>query len=98
MKIDQNRVNLDPPGTVRPDPARDERAAAAERAAQEGTDQVRVSSTGQLAAAAAAAATAAPDVRPDAVARARELLESGKLGSDATRLAESLIDSALDES
>ncbi len=98
MKIDQNRANLETVGGVRQDAVREERAAAAERAAPEkAADQVRLSPTGQLAAAAAAAAGQAPDVRPDAVARARALLDSGELGRDATRLADALIDSAIDK-
>jgi flagellar biosynthesis anti-sigma factor FlgM len=62
----------------------------------ETADQVRVSTTGQLAATAAAAASAAPDIRPEAVARGRALLERGELGRDAERLADKLIDSLLE--
>jgi flagellar biosynthesis anti-sigma factor FlgM len=98
MKIDQNRANLDTLPGVRTDAVRDERAAAVEKAVQDdrAADQVRVSTTGQLAATAAAAANNAPDVRPEAVARGRALLESGELGRDAGRLADALIDSLLD--
>lgn len=99
MKINQNRANLDTAvGGVRPEPVRDERAAAAERASHEkSTDQVRVSTTSQLAAQAASAASQAPDVRPDVVERARKLLESGELGKSAERLADALIDNAIDK-
>lgn len=99
MKIDQNRANLDTVANSRADAVRDERAAAAEKAAQDDrlADQVRVSTTGQLAAAAAAKANEASDIRPDAVARGRELLERGELGRDAGRLADKLIDSLLDK-
>ncbi len=78
---------------------RDERTAAAERAVQDdrGADQVRVSTTGQLAAAAAAKANEASDIRAEAVARGRDLLERGELGKDAGRLADALIDSLLDK-
>lgn len=98
MKIDQNRANLETVAGARTDAVRDERAAAAERATQDdrSADQVRVSTTGQLAAAAAAAANEASDVRPDAVARGRELLERGELGRDAERLADALINSLID--
>jgi flagellar biosynthesis anti-sigma factor FlgM len=97
MKIDQNRPNLDTVGGLRQEQLREERAAAAERAAQDDrTDQVRVSTTSQLAATAAAAAGEAPDVRPEAVARARALLDSGELGKNAERLADALIDHAID--
>lgn len=100
MKIDQNRANLDTLKGVGAESVRDERAAAADKAATEtrAADQVRVSTAGQLAATAAAAANEAPDVRPEAVARGRELLERGDLGRDAGRLADALIDSLLDRS
>ena len=96
MKIDQNRANLD---TLRgTDAVRDERAAATGKAAhgQRSADQVKLSTTGQLAAAAAQAANDAPEVRPDAVARGKALLDSGELAKDAGRLADKLIDSLLD--
>lgn len=97
MKIDQNRASLDTLGGVRSEQIRDERAAAAEKAAEDRrADQVRVSTTGQLAASAAAAANEAPDVRPEAVARGKALLESGALGADPARLADALIDSLLE--
>jgi flagellar biosynthesis anti-sigma factor FlgM len=108
MKIDHNRGNLDPVAGARADAVRDERAAGVEQsggpAARTGverpedvraSDQVRVSTTSQLAATAAAAANAAPDIRPEAVARGRDLLASGELGRDAERLADKLIDSLL---
>ena len=98
MKIDQNRANLDTLHGVRTETVRDERAASVEKAAQDerAADQVRVSTAGQLAATAAAAANAAPEIRPDAVARGRALLERGDLGTAAGRLADALIDSLLD--
>lgn len=98
MKINEQRANLDTLGGVRADAVRDERAAAAKAAQDAKTaDQVRVSTTSQLAATAAAAANEAPDVRPEAVARGRALLERGALGTDANRLADALIDSLLDK-
>ena len=99
MKIDQNRANLDTVANARAEAVRDERTAAAEKAAQDdrSADQVRVSTTGQLAAAAAARANEASDIRPEAVARGRELLERGELGRDAGRLADALIDSLIDK-
>ncbi len=92
MKIEQNRANLDTVGGVRQEAVRDERAATDRTAAGGAGDQVRLSTTGQLAAAAAAAAEQAPDVRSEAVARARKLLASGDLGRNAERLADALID------
>lgn len=99
MKIDQNRASLDLTGGVRAEAVRDERAAAVDKAVEDRrADHVRVSTTGQLAATAAAAANEAPDVRPEAVARGKALLESGTLGADSTRLADALIDDLLDRS
>ena len=98
MKINDNRANLDTVGTVRQEAVRDERVAAAERnAVGERADQVSVSTVGQLAAQAGAAAQLAPDVRPDVVERARKLLSSGELGASAERLADALIDHAIDK-
>lgn len=99
MKIDQNRANLDTVANAKAESVRDERAAAVDRAAQDdrSADQVRVSTTGQLAAAAAARANEASDIRPEAVERGRALLERGELGRDAGRLADKLIDSLLDK-
>lgn len=93
MKIDQNR-GLDHVSGAQADAVRDERTAAAEKAAKDervAADQVRVSTTGQLASAAAAAAAEAPEVRADAVARAKARLASGELG-DPGRIADALID------
>jgi flagellar biosynthesis anti-sigma factor FlgM len=98
MKIDQNRANLDHLSGLRPEAAKDEKTAAAERATQDGrTDHVQLSSTSQLASTAAAAAADAPAIRPDAVARARARLESGELGNDPVKIAEALIDQLLEK-
>jgi hypothetical protein len=98
MKIDQNRGGFDPVGAARADGVRDERTAAVEKAKDErvGADQVRVSTTSQLAANAAAAAAAAPEVRADAVERARARLVAGELG-DPLRIADAIIDQAIDK-
>lgn len=99
MKIDQNCANLDTARGVGAEAVRDEKAAAAAKATRDPrhADQVKLSSTGQLAAAAAQAANEVSDVRPEAVARGKALLESGKLGSDPGRLADKMIDSLLDQ-
>jgi flagellar biosynthesis anti-sigma factor FlgM len=99
MKIDQNRTSLDTVGGARAEQVRDEKAASTDKAKADDrrADQVRLSSTGQLAVTAAAAANEAPEIRPEAVARAKALLERGELGNDAGRLADALIDSLLDK-
>jgi flagellar biosynthesis anti-sigma factor FlgM len=99
MKIDDNRGGLDPVGGPKTEAVRDERTAAAEKAARDervASDQVHVSSASQLAAVAATKASEAPDVRTDAVERAKARLASGELG-DAGRIADALIDQAIDK-
>ena len=61
-------------------------------------DAVRLSSDLQLVDVAVRAAALAGDVRPEAVARARALLDSGQLGADPLRLADRLIDSLTEPS
>ena len=58
-----------------------------------GSDAVQLSDDVRLADEAVKAASAASDVRADAVARARALLEQGQLGADLERLADRIIDS-----
>lgn len=98
MKIESNRPGLDTTRTDAVDAATTTAAARTGRASAAGgaADQVQVSSGAQLAGAAVKAATDAPDVREAEVARARTLLESGRLGADADRLADALIDRVLD--
>jgi anti-sigma28 factor (negative regulator of flagellin synthesis) len=59
------------------------------------SDQVDLSPDVQLANAAVAAAEKASDIRPAEVARARELLNSGQLGTDLESLASKIIDSLI---
>lgn len=98
MKIDQNRGGLDHVGGAKTDAVRDERTAAADKTARDdrAADRVQVSTTSQLAATAAAAAADAPEVRADAVARAKARLAAGELG-DPGRIADALIDQAIDK-
>lgn len=58
-----------------------------------GSDAVQLSDEVRLADEAVKAASLSGDVRPDAVARARALLEQGQLGADLGRLADRIIDS-----
>ena len=51
----------------------------------------------QLVANAIRTAEEAPGVRPEAVERGRRALESGRLGADANRLADRILDSLLGE-
>lgn len=60
-----------------------------------GGDAVQVSDEARLRAAALKAVEDAPAIRPEAVARGKALLESGKLGADAGALADRMIDALL---
>ena len=98
MRIDKNRTELDGVTTSRPEATESGQAQGADRAAQQKSgDKVQLSNTAQVATAATQAATDAPEVRSDVVARAKALLESGELGADPERLANALIDRALNQ-
>ena len=95
MRIDNNRANFDRIESARTDAAQGGTSKAG-RTGQAGSgDQVSLSSGVQLASTAAIAAASAPDIRHDKVERAKALLDSGKLGNDAHKLADKLIDRAL---
>ena len=97
MRIDKNRTELEGLTTRRPEATESGQVQGGERAGQAKADKVQLSSTAQLVAAATQAANDAPEVRPDVVARAKKLLESGELGADPERLANALINRALDQ-
>lgn len=59
------------------------------------SDQVRVSSDALLVTSAVKSAAAAPDIRPEAVARAKAKLAAGEIGKDPERLADRIIDDLL---
>jgi len=99
MKIQGDRSEFDKPSAGRVETNRASEASGGKGPAGSPSvtsDQVRVSADAQLASAAVTAAQKSPDVRPEAVARGKALLQSGKLGSDAERLADRLIDRGLD--
>jgi flagellar biosynthesis anti-sigma factor FlgM len=97
MKIDTNRTGLDTVGTARTDGTETAASSSAARGGQATrTDEVQLSSGVQLAGAAAKAAADTPDVRPAEVARAKALLESGRLGADPVTLADALINRAIE--
>jgi hypothetical protein len=56
-----------------------------------GTDRVETSPDLRLLAAATTAILESPDVRPEAVARGRRVVEDGSAGADAGRLADAII-------
>jgi flagellar biosynthesis anti-sigma factor FlgM len=98
MKIDNDKPNplsgqtdsLNPTSGVGPSGAAGKPSAPAHRG-----DQLTLSPEAQLLKAAADAAAGDPAVRADVVARMRALLADGKIGDDASRLAEALIDDVL---
>ena len=99
MKIQGDRPEFNKPLAGRVETGRGPEVNAGQAPAgpaSTSTDQVRVSSDAQLASAAIEAANKASDVRPEAVARGKALLDSGKLGADAERLADVLLDHGLD--
>jgi anti-sigma28 factor (negative regulator of flagellin synthesis) len=59
------------------------------------TDSAQISGDVELVNRAMTAAQSASDVRPDAVARAKALLDNGGVGQDLDRLANTMIDSML---
>jgi flagellar biosynthesis anti-sigma factor FlgM len=102
MKIEHDKPNplagsaesLNPTGAIGPAAAAAHKAAAPATPASR-ADQLTLSPEAQLLKAAADAASGDPTVRGDVVARMRALLAEGKIGDDATRLAEALIDDVL---
>jgi flagellar biosynthesis anti-sigma factor FlgM len=59
-------------------------------------DQLRLSSSLQVMQAATAAARQAPQIRQDVVARMGALLDAGEIGRDPGRIADAMIDAALE--
>lgn len=87
--------------TPEPDPIRrTERsgeAAGGEQTAAAKADRVALSKDAQILADAMKAAGQSPDIRPDVVERMKKMLESGELGKDSHKLAESIIDHLMEE-
>ena len=71
------------------------RPGQSERAPQAAGDRVNVSSDARLVTEAVRAANQAPDIRRDAVERAKARLEAGEIGRDPARLADRIIDDLL---
>jgi anti-sigma28 factor (negative regulator of flagellin synthesis) len=95
MKIEGNRPSVDATATGQVDAARVAASKAKELGAAQKGDAVTVSSDVALAQKAIDAASEPVAVRPEAVARGKALLESGKLGADAHKLADALIQSLM---
>jgi flagellar biosynthesis anti-sigma factor FlgM len=99
MRIDANRSTAETHAPSRTDSGA--KGAGRGGAAAQGIDRVDVSSEAkrvrEIVANAVQAASTAPEIRQSAVARARQLLASGELGQDSTRLASAIIDDLLDQ-
>ena len=99
MKIDNGQTNFDPTArAAQADNVKHGRhhGGTHKTSATAQNDSVSVSPAAQFANQAISASQSSPDVRPDVVARARQLLADGKVGNDPYRLADALIDHALD--
>ena len=99
MKIDNDKPNAlsGPTDSLNLTGAVKHSAAAAPKGTTPAnqTDQVTLSPEAQLLKAAADAASGDSGVRAEVVEKMRTLLADGKIGDDATRLAEALIDDVL---
>lgn len=91
MKIEGNRPSVDATTTGQVDAARVAASKANELGAAQKGDAVTVSSDVALAQRAIDSASQPVAVRPEAVARGKALLDSGELGADAQKLADSMI-------
>jgi flagellar biosynthesis anti-sigma factor FlgM len=98
MRIDNNRANFD-----RIENAKSTAAEAAAKnggskgSGQVGGDTVKLSSVAQFATSAVSAAANAPEIRQDKVERAKALIADGTLGNDPLKLADALIDRAINK-
>lgn len=96
MKIEGNRPNVDPSAAAKVDANRVASKKGKEAGRSSG-DAVTVSNDVQLAQKAIDTASESfGGIRPEAVARGKALLESGTLGSDAHKLADTLIQRLID--
>lgn len=97
MKIEGSKPNLESIAAQRPDRVNTERAKNAYgTVTSQGTDRVQVSGDAALAASARRLADETPDIRHDLVERMRAKLAAGEVGTDAERLADSIIDHLLE--
>lgn len=94
MKIDGNHGGPDCV-PVRLEPLGAGRARAKAGADQAGGDKLELSTGVELLNSALRVASEAPEIRQDAVERARRKLEAGELGQDLSRLADRMIEQML---
>ena len=96
MKVDST-VSHQPGAPEKVEANREKETAQAQRAARPGTDRVDLSTEAGLLAEAIRVADQLPDVRQDLVEQARDRLSRGEVGNDLARLANSMIDRALEQ-
>ena len=100
MRIQDSQPNVYSSLAAGVDPTRqsDSKATAAAGARGRSVDEVQLSAGARFASSTLAVARNSPDVRADAIARAEALLAAGVVGADPGRLADTLIDAALNNS
>ncbi len=99
MRIDGNRAHSDAAiaQNQKVNRTADETGRSASTARTGTTDRVAVSADAALANAAVKAASETPEIRSELVERMRRLLDAGTLGVDSVGLANTLIDSMLEQ-
>ena len=95
MKIDNGQTNFDPRVRAPQTDSVPQGHARTSATPAAGADTVNVSNAVQFASRAISASQASPDVRPEVVARAKQLVADGKVGNDPQRLADKIIDHLL---
>jgi flagellar biosynthesis anti-sigma factor FlgM len=95
MKIQNYRSGFDGVGNVQSDAAQPTDSAAAGKKGNAG-DRVNLSLGAQLAQSAMGAVEHAAEIRADKVEAAKALLQAGKLGNDAERLADAIVNRLLE--
>jgi anti-sigma28 factor (negative regulator of flagellin synthesis) len=95
MKVDHSQPPYGTSGSFGID-ANGPRANAQVATGTPASDTLSISGDVELAERAMAAAKSSLDIRPDAVARGKALIESGRAGADAEAIADAMIDRLLD--
>ena len=97
MKIENDKPNplTGQTESLKPTAPTGDAGSAGKTGGATNADQLTLSPEAQLLKEAEQAAAGSPDVRAELVEKMRALLADGKLGNDATALAESLIDDVL---
>lgn len=100
MRIQDTQSNAQSPLAAAVESTRqsDGKAIAAAGKIGRSVDEVQLSAGAQFASSTMSLARNSPDIRPDVVARAEALMAAGVVGTDPLRLADRIIDAALNDS